>query len=908
MSFLMDFLVTIFKALYLYIFDITSNYGLSLVLLSFFLYVILYPISRKAQQIQNKEREIQTIIMPQIAKIKETYKGQEQYGKIQRLYYRFSYHPIYAIRSAIGFVLQIPFLIAAYYMLSGLTEIKGVSWGLIPNLSEPDQLLAGINLLPFVMTSVTILYAFVMPKLSKKEIAQTIIIGIIFLIVLYPAPSALLIFWTCNLLWSLFHCLLFDRLQWFNEYVEHLSDFISENELAFHVIFALALTVGLFVPLELYIKNADQLWFSFKEILKYFLTNTAKYFTALLLVYIICWRKKIRKIYLSALAGLLLGVFLQAYIIELNYGMFDGHEIKWEEYTGLGILNTSIWLICLWMAFTKFKQIKSNAKIKKIFKLITFSIVVSQCVVLLFTFKTNPLPLEAYQHRSNINVLTTKDMFTISSKQNIIVILLDAFETKIFEEMMSKDPQIIEELKGFTFYPDTTSVYGYTHNSVPQILTGKTYYNNMPHSKYLEEAWAGNVYYQKLAHNHYDVGIYTIQTITSGRAPIDNLISEEVELNENSMQGFINLVRFRMMPHYFKKAFYLYDPNGTASLLKNQNMQVYKVNDGNFYSELKKGLTYTDSKNCFRFYHLEGAHYPYIYNRNMEFEIQEKNDRNRYEQSVGVMKIVIEYIRQMKEKGIFDDSTFVIMADHGDFNQPGSRPLLCIKQPGSKMADLKISDASISYSEFLPMLFQRFDEDYKKGNQSNFSLPVRKYYLQQERDFVEYVIMGNAKNIESWKKGVTLGSWYKNQGRVYSLGEEIDCSDSNPNFEMFQGTGWMEKSEPMGSWSVGAESTLLFNLNNYKKGANLLFSFTADSYISNLPYRTAKFYVNDVFITDILFDNKNYDFSFRIPANTIDGKLLRIRFTIDHNGLSIKRRGTLNDLSIFWKKLKIEEE
>ena len=291
----------------------------------------------------------------------------------------------------------------------------------------------------------------------------------------------------------------------------------------------------------------------------------------------------------------------------------------------------------------------------------------------------------------------------------------------------------------------------------------------------------------------------------------------------------------------------------------------------------------------------------------MEFGLHEKNNLNRYEQSVGVMKIVIEYIHQMKEKGIFDDSTFVIMADHGDFNQPGSRPLLCMKQPGSQMTDIKVSDESISYSEFLPMLFQRFD-DNEKGNQRNFSLPVRKYYLQQERDFVEYEIVGNAKDLNSWKKKETLGSWYKNQGRVYSLGEEIDCTDKNPNFEMFQGTGWMEKSEPKGSWSVGAESTLQFNLSNYQKDTDLVFSFTADSYISNLPYRTAKFYVNDVYITDVLFDNKNYDFSFRIPAAVINSNLLRIRFTIDHNGLSIKDFGSLNDLGILWKKFKIEEQ
>ena len=256
----------IYKFLYLATYDITGNYGIALILLSLFIYIVLFPFNQKAQQIQNEEREVQSIIAPQIAEIKKQSHGKEQYEKIQRLYHRYAYHPIYAIRSAAGIVFQIPFFVAARSMLYGLQEIKGVPWGIIQNLGEPDQLLWGINLLPFVMTLVTILYAFVMPKLTKKEITQTIVIGIIFLIILYPAPSALLIFWTWNLLWSLLHCVLVDRLKCFNEYIEKVGDFVSENELALYITIVLSLTTGLLVPTEVYIRNAGELWFKYKDI------------------------------------------------------------------------------------------------------------------------------------------------------------------------------------------------------------------------------------------------------------------------------------------------------------------------------------------------------------------------------------------------------------------------------------------------------------------------------------------------------------------------------------------------------------------------------------------------------------------------------------------------------------------
>ena len=225
MGIFFDFLIKIYKAIYLFAYDNTGNYGLALVLLSLFTYIVLYPFNKKAKLVQNKEYKIQSILVPQINAIKKQYCGHEQYEQLQWLYRRYGYHPLYAIRSATGLFLQIPFLTAAYYMLSGLVEIQGVSWGVIPNLGSPDHLLGGINVLPFVMTVVTVFYTFVIPKMSQKERLQTVAIGFFFLVLLYNAPSALIIFWSCNLLWSLLDTMLSGKLAW-------LGNWYYENELA----------------------------------------------------------------------------------------------------------------------------------------------------------------------------------------------------------------------------------------------------------------------------------------------------------------------------------------------------------------------------------------------------------------------------------------------------------------------------------------------------------------------------------------------------------------------------------------------------------------------------------------------------------------------------------------------------
>lgn len=888
-------LIKIYKALYLFAYDMTENYGVALVLLSLLTFVVLYPFNKKAQQIQNKEHKMQAILAPQIDEIKKQYTGLEQYEQLQWLYQRYGYHPLYAIRSALGFIFQIPFLTAAYYMLSGLEEIQGVTWRFIPNLGQPDHLLAGINLLPFVMTLVTCVYAFVLPDISRKERLQTVAIGAFFLVLLYKAPSALLIFWTCNLVWSLLDSVLSRKLGW-------IGDFVSENELAFYIIFALTLTVDLFVPTDIYTKNASQFWFDYKDILKYFLSNMAKYVVALLLFYILCWRKKIRGVFLSVLLGLLFGVFLQSYIISVDYGMFDGHEIEWEKYTKIGVLNTFIWLFCLVETFVRFKRVRFDIdKIKKYVKPITFCIVAVQCVVLSYIFAKNPLPENAFLGKQDINVLTTENMYHISEKDNIIVFLLDAFDASVFEKIIELDPSEIEELKDFTFYPDTTSVFGYTHTSLPQILTGKAYFNDMAFDDYLHVAWKDNSFYEGLKDRNYDIYIYAEGSSISKNAPVANLTNAKITIDQNSMKSLNNLVLFRMAPHYVKRFFYEYNPNEWMNLLANRNIQIYSENDRNFYLDLKKGLLTLNDRNCFRFYHLGGAHFPYIYNREMEY-VSKNEKGNEYDQCLGVLKIIKEYIRQMRQNGLFDDSTFVIMADHGVHNDVGSRPLLCIKQPNNNNKKLLISNESISFSQFLPMVSQRFADVKKEGSLSS---PVRKYYLQQERDFVEYNIVGNAKDIASWNKGRVLGSWYKKQGNSYVLGTEIDCTDKSRDFEKYQGHGWFIKSDPYGTFSVGPSSDLAFKIKDYHN-QKLNFSFKAVAWVGDLPRRTAKVYVNDFFIKEIVFEGKTDNYSFIIDPSKVQGNLINIRFDIDHSGIA--KKDGFQDLGMLWKKMRIDSD
>ena len=54
-------------------------------------------------------------------------------------YYRINnYKPIYSLKSSVSLLLQIPFFIAAYDLLSGMSNLQGMSFSFISDLGRED--------------------------------------------------------------------------------------------------------------------------------------------------------------------------------------------------------------------------------------------------------------------------------------------------------------------------------------------------------------------------------------------------------------------------------------------------------------------------------------------------------------------------------------------------------------------------------------------------------------------------------------------------------------------------------------------------------------------------------------------------------------------------------------------------
>ncbi len=202
-------LETVYRVFYELCYSIAGNYVISLLLLSIMTSLLMLPLNWVANSARDREKSLQLVLGPAAEKISGMYSGEERYLKLKELYKRYAYSPLLAMRSSAAVFIQLPFFIGAYAMLGSYQPLAGQRFWLIGDLAAPDGLLWGFNLLPLLMTTLNIGAALTAMGTTFRDKAQALCVALFFLVLLYGAPSALLIYWTCNnllsLLENLFH-------------------------------------------------------------------------------------------------------------------------------------------------------------------------------------------------------------------------------------------------------------------------------------------------------------------------------------------------------------------------------------------------------------------------------------------------------------------------------------------------------------------------------------------------------------------------------------------------------------------------------------------------------------------------------------------------------------------------------
>ena len=200
------------KLLFEFIFLLANRFlhhpGLAIIALSLVMNILVLPLYRRADAMQEESRDVEARLAPGANHIKKVFSGDERMMILQTYYRQNHYKPTDALKGSVSLLLEIPFFMAAYQFLSSVPLLDGTSLGPIANLGAPDSLIVigglSINLLPILMTLINVISSAIYLKgFPLKTKIQLYGMAMFFLVFLYTSPSGLVFYWTLNNLFSL---------------------------------------------------------------------------------------------------------------------------------------------------------------------------------------------------------------------------------------------------------------------------------------------------------------------------------------------------------------------------------------------------------------------------------------------------------------------------------------------------------------------------------------------------------------------------------------------------------------------------------------------------------------------------------------------------------------------------------
>lgn len=526
-------------------------------------------------------------------------------------------------------------------------------------------------------------------------------------------------------------------------------------------------TLCFFGPLELYFSIYEEVWFGIKHIfmLVILVSLTAFLGTFAFLSIAILVNEKFHSVISTLIFSITLAAYIQGNYLPASFGSMNGEAVDWSSYKFETVLSSVLWIAIiagcffLWR-FKRAEIFRSGAKI------IMICIVLVQIVTLgILCFTTEGL------ESKNSAAFLDKNEYAYSSKNNVIVLLLDMYDSQVFQTIYNEkeNEQYIDMLDGFTYYPDTVGAYSLTFCAVPHILTGEKYLKDKDMETYINESYKKSPLLNKLQEEQYVINIYTNEAVPTDQEVyqmISNYLPEEnsdiyVSSKRRLLSYLYRLVGIRYLPQPLKRYCWFYSAELWDLREVNYEDNLYALDNYMFNSGIDKMKIDTD-KNTFYFYHIEGMHSPCYYNENFErttenlsLEGLEGTIRN----GKGMLVLVRHFIEQIKKLGIYDNCAIVILADHGgrftgEMEEAGltnSNPLLMVKGFGETHS-LDVSAKAISYDDLQGAFLQLISGEQGEDIFSEVpSREKRKRYFIDASDFVEYYTTGHAFDIHTFK-------------------------------------------------------------------------------------------------------------------------------------------------------------
>ncbi len=540
----------------------------------------------------------------------------------------------------------------------------------------------------------------------------------------------------------------------------------------------LSFTACVYAPLETYFATASEQWFNATDILPVSLLAFAVLAAVPFGVGILL-RGRARSAFCGLLVGLSAALYVQAGFANADYGTFDGMGIDWSSFGSYPILNALMWA-ALVLAPAVLCAV-FHKKVKTAIRFLSVILIFAQVAgTAALGFSAEKKPTQT------MPTLTSKKIFDISKNSNVIMFVIDTFDSTSFSDMLKEYPELADRLEGFTWFKNAVGQYNMTSYAMPVIMTGECYLMEESQSTFREQSWERESFFKSLKNEGYSIGLYTegSYAYASQEGIVDNALVQGIKPRSYTelWAEMMRLTAFRYLPHVLKPDF---EGAGIAFGWMKQGAKepIYVYENEPVLKMLRSnGVSADMSEPCFRMYHLSGMHPPYTLGTDEKDYEKEGEIVLRNSQAATLMNAVCDYLDMMKEQSVFDSSMIIITADHG-LKYFDLRPLMLIKRPGDSgeffgndslvsMTDLHRTIADAMNTNEKPQYGQNmFDIDADAMNETPYydthpdSGELYEYNVYLDDDYHTY--------FEPTGFAYRYRDYYEVERMEYSLGKKI---------------------------------------------------------------------------------------------------------------------------------------
>ncbi|MBE6794273.1 MAG: hypothetical protein E7532_04945 [Ruminococcaceae bacterium] len=477
-------------------------------------------------------------------------------------------------------------------------------------------------------------------------------------------------------------------------------------------------------------------------------------------------RGRILNGYISLLVGLSLGAYIQSVFMNSSVGVLDGTEVLWVDLATEAVIGLCVWGVILIALFA----------ISNLSKKIWTYAVGFLCVLLSVMQLVSGVSIffiSEIDEKSNIQA-TRVGEFDLSDKHNVIVLAVDSFDVDFAEEVMENSPEYFSEFDGFTWYKNTTPHYSRTFPSVAYLFTGENTFFTNDYDTAMEKAWENNNFIDDMKNGGYAVRIYAHQKYVN---PDSEYLLENVD-NYKEITPVVDYVKmekemlilslYRNMPVALKP-FFETDTTQANSAYSLTNNERISLTDYAFYQRLQTEKLNKDNENgekgTFSYYLFKGCHAPYVFD---EYCKKTSEKVTVKEATRGALTNVSEYLKQLKELGIYDSSTIIVTADHGRSGTltelDDSRVVSLFYKPRGAKGEIKESMSPQQLSNLRPTVLKEMGLEYKSYgtpfDEVAEDADITRYVYAsgasddlkiREENLITYEIKGDANDFKNWK-------------------------------------------------------------------------------------------------------------------------------------------------------------